>query len=233
MLFSKLFKNYELNLLNLENKRDSINFQKQVASETIEELDKRQKIIDNEILELVSKRKSLKEQILKSDSELKSISGKLVKERSVLKLKHDTVNDTYQSMEEIQNTIRSEQQSREALLEELKINELKIVEQEQRINIIKERIKDRYSMDIPSDLIVDDDLDDLELRVEQIMRSIDSIGPINMAVQYEYEEEQKRLETLIEQRIDLTTSEENLRETIQQIDRVARKNSKRHLITSN
>lgn len=126
-------------------------------------------------------------------------------------------------MEEIQNTIRSEQQSREALLEELKINELKIVEQEQRINIIKERIKDRYSMDIPSDLIVDDDLDDLELRVEQIMRSIDSIGPINMAVQYEYEEEQKRLETLIEQRIDLTTSEENLRETIQQIDRVARK----------
>ena len=74
-----------------------------------------------------------------------------------------------------------------------------------------------------SDLIVDDDLDDLELRVEQIMRSIDSIGPINMAVQYEYEEEQKRLETLIEQRIDLTTSEDNLRETIQQIDRVARK----------
>ncbi|MBT5440045.1 MAG: chromosome segregation protein SMC [Candidatus Marinimicrobia bacterium] len=221
--FQQAVQELRIELLNFENKRDSINFQKQVASETIEELDKRQKIIDNEILELVSKRKSLKEQILKSDSELKSISGKLVKERSVLKLKHDTVNDTYQSMEEIQNTIRSEQQSREALLEELKINELKIVEQEQRINIIKERIKDRYSMDIPSDLIVDDDLDDLELRVEQIMRSIDSIGPINMAVQYEYEEEQKRLKTLIEQRIDLTTSEENLRETIQQIDRVARK----------
>ena len=152
----------------------------------------------------MSKRKSLGKEVSKSDVELKSISGKLVKERTVLKLKQDTVNDTYQSMEEIQNKIRSEQESRETLLEELKINELKIVEQEQRINIIKERIKDRYSMDIPLELIVDDELDDLELRVDQIMRSIDSIGPINMAVQYEYEEEQKRLKVLIDQRIDLS-----------------------------
>ena len=113
----------------------------------------------------MSKRKSLGKEVSKSDVELKSISGKLVKERSVLKLKQDTVNDTYQSMEEIQNKIRSEQESRETLLEELKINELKIVEQEQRINIIKERIKDRYSMDIPLELIVDDELEDLELRV--------------------------------------------------------------------
>ena len=155
---------------------------------------------------MLSKRKSLGKEVSKSNVELKSISGKLVKERSVLKLKQDTVNDTYQSMEEIQNKIRSEQESRETLLEELKINELKIVEQDQRINIIKERIKDRYSMDIPLELIVDDELDELELRVDQIMRSIDSIGPINMAVQYEYEEEQKRLKMLIDQRIALTLS---------------------------
>ena len=221
--FQQAVQDQRIELLNLENKRDNLNFQQQVAKETIEELDNRQKNIQTEISELVSQRQLLKEQVAKSDIELKSISGKLVNERSVLKLKQDTVNDTYHTMEEIQSQIRSEQQSREALLEELKVNELKIVEREQRVNIIKERIKDRYTMDIPSDLIVDDDLDDLELRVEQIMRSIDSIGPINMAVQYEYEDEQKRLKTLIEQRIDLTTSEDNLRETIQQIDRVARK----------
>jgi chromosome segregation protein len=44
-----------------------------------------------------------------------------------------------------------------------------------------------------------------------------------MAVQQEYEDEQTRLETLMEQRVDLITSEDNLRETIQKIDRVARK----------
>ena len=221
--FQQAVQELRIELLNLENKRESINYQKELAKDTIEELNKRKKSINKEISELLSKRRSLGKEVSKSDVELKSISGKLVKERSVLKLKQDTVNDTYQSMEEIQNKIRSEQESRETLLEELKINELKIVEQEQRINIIKERIKDRYSMDIPLELIVDDELDDLELRVDQIMRSIDSIGPINMAVQYEYEEEQKRLKVLIDQRIDLTASEDNLRETIQQIDKVARK----------
>ncbi len=221
--FQQVVQDLRIELLNMENKRESINYQKEIANDTIGDLDSRKQNIDIEISELLSKRESLKKQISKSDVELNSISGKLVKERSVLKLKHNTVNDTYQSMEEIQNKIRSEQDSRESLLEELKINELKIVEEEQRINIIKERIKDRYSMDIPLDLIVDDELDDLELRVEQIMRSIDSIGPINMAVQYEFEEEEKRLEMLIEQRIDLTTSEDNLRKAIQQIDRVARK----------
>ena len=44
-----------------------------------------------------------------------------------------------------------------------------------------------------------------------------------MAVQDEIEDEQSRLDTLIEQRADLVSSEDNLRETIQKIDKVARK----------
>ena len=127
------------------------------------------------------------------------------------------------TMEKIQDQIRSEQQTREALLEELKTNELKIAEMEQRINIIRERIRDRYEMEVPTDLVVDEELDDLELRIERIQRSIEKIGPINMAVQIEYEEEKDRLQMLIEQRDDLLASEDNLRETIQQIDKVARK----------
>jgi chromosome segregation protein len=78
-------------------------------------------------------------------------------------------------------------------------------------------------MEVPTDLIVDEELDDLELRIGRIQRSIEKIGPINMAVQLEYEEEQARLQMLIEQREDLLTSEDNLRETIQEIDKVARK----------
>ena len=95
------------------------------------------------------------------------------------------------------------------------INNLKIAEMEQRVNIIRERIKDRYDMDVPTEMVVDDEPDDLEMRIERINRSIESIGPINMAVQQEYEDEQTRLETLMEQRVDLITSEDNLRETIQ------------------
>ena len=155
--------------------------------------------------------------------ELQTISGQLAKEKSIINLKQSATNDTYLSMEKIQDQIRSEQQTREALLEEMKTNELKIAEMEQRINIIRERIRDRYEMEVPTNLIVDEELDDLELRIESIQRSIEKIGPINMAVQIEYEEEQARLQMLIEQRDDLLASEDNLRETIQEIDKVARK----------
>jgi chromosome segregation protein len=172
---------------------------------------------------LGSQRELLTSQIANGETELQSITGQLAKDKSILDLKRSTANDTYQSMEKIQEKIRSEQQSRETLLEELKTNELKIAEMEQRIVIIRERIKDRYELEVPMDLIVDEEADDLELRIDRIQRSIESIGPINMAVQQEYEDEQTRLQTLMEQRDDLTESEDNLRETIQKIDKVARK----------
>jgi chromosome segregation protein len=125
-------------------------------------------------------------------------------------------------MDEIQSKIRSEQKTRESLIEEMKANELRIVELEQKINIIKERIRDRYEIEVPSDLIVDEDIGDLEFRIEKIQKSVESIGPINMAVKQEIDEEQSRLNTLVEQRTDLVSSEENLRETIEKIDKVAR-----------
>ena len=212
-----------ITLLNFDNKRDNLNFKKRVSEETIQELGNRSTTINQEVKALGDKRESLSKQITEGESDLKSITGKLVKEKSITDLKQSTLNDTYQSMEKIQDIIRSEQQSKEALLEELKTNELKIVEMEQRINIIQERIRDRYEIEVPTDLIVNEEADDLALRIDSIQRSIESIGPINMAVQQEYEDEKARLHTFMEQRDDLIVSENNLRETIQKIDQVARK----------
>jgi chromosome segregation protein len=211
-----------ISLLNYENNRDNLNFQKRVSVETTVELENRNGVIHQEVEDLRNQRESLSKQISEGESDLKTVTAQLIKEKSIIDLKQSTTNDTYQSMEQIQETIRSEQHSREALLEELKSNELKIVEMEQRINIIRERIRDRYALEVPTDLIVNDEADDLELRIDSIQRSLESIGPINMAVQQEYEDEKARLQSLMEQRDDLIASENNLRETIQKIDQVAR-----------
>ncbi len=220
--FQQAVQGLRIELLHLENKRDNLNFQKRVAEETIQELEKRKTAISSEISDLLNQQANLSKQILNGETELQKITGQLAKDKSILDLKRSTANDTYQSMEKIQEQIRTEQQSREVLLEELKTNELKIAEMEQRINIIRERIRNRYELEVPTDLAVDEEADDLELRIDRIQRSIESIGPINMAVQQEYEDEQDRLQTLMEQRDDLTESEDNLRETIQKIDKVAR-----------
>jgi len=221
--FQQNIQKLRIDLLSLENERDTLNLKKRVAGDTIQELQKRDNAIAEEISTLNEEKVSLKTNIKIEEKDLNKISSQIVKDRSVMELKRETVNGTYQSMEDVQSKIRSEQQTRESLIEDMKVNELKIIELQQKINIIVERIRDRYDLEIPQNLIVDEDVDDLELRIEKIQRSVESIGPINMAVQDEIDDEQSRLDTFIEQREDLVSSEDNLRETIQKIDKVARK----------
>ena len=75
----------------------------------------------------------MKIEIQDGEKELKNISAQIVKDRSLMELKKETVNSTYESIQEIQLKIRNEQERRESLIEEMKINELKIVELEQKI----------------------------------------------------------------------------------------------------
>ena len=69
---------------------------------------------------------------------------------------------------------------------------------------------------------VDSDSEELEDEIEKIKRGIENIGPLNMAAQEEFEDEQNRLQNLLDQRVDILKSEENLKETIEKIDVVAR-----------
>ena len=108
-------------------------------------------------------------------------------------------------------------------MENLKISEFKHSELKQKIEIVREQIKERYGSKMPKELIIDETEEELSYNIERIQRSLENIGPINMAVQDEYNEDTERLEHLRKQRDDLIESEDNLRETIQKIDRIARK----------
>jgi len=105
----------------------------------------------------------------------------------------------------------------------LKQCEVSIAEFNQQIKSIRERILSKYDVKVPHTNHIKESAEKLSQEIERLERSIDNIGPVNMAVQNEYEEEQKRLGHLTTQRDDLIESEENLRESIDKIDRVARK----------
>ena len=212
-----------IELLNLENNRDNLNSQKKTAENTITEIEERQSKIVDEIKVLKGQSKERTEEINKKEKELIGINADLKKNKSLLGLKEQTYRDTYRSIEEIENKIKSEQKNRETILEELKQCEVAIVEYKQKINAIKERINERFNVEVPHDNTIDKTEEELENEIARLDRSIESIGPVNMAVQVEFEEETKRLEHLIRQRDDLIESEENLRESIGKIDSVARK----------
>ncbi len=209
--------------MNLENQRENLRFQQRTARETIGELEARLGAISEEVKALDSRKVELAESITGNEKALLSINSQIKQQRSVKDLKQKVFDDTYTSIEELENQIRSEQRDREALLEELRECEVKSAEYTQQIKLVAERIADRYSAELPDRLVVDASEAELALDIERTQRSIDGIGPINMAVQAEHAEEEERLQLLSEQREDLIKSEENLRETIQKIDQVARR----------
>ena len=208
--------------LNLEGQRENVIFQQRTAEDLIKEFSSRKSEIDKEMTQLKSQDKDLKKSIQSAENKLSEINGLVNKQESILSLKQETANDSYRQIEEIQAQIRSEQKNREALLEELKQCELKIADFEQRINFVNERIKDRYDTEISDNMIVDESESELNVAIARTERSIENIGPINMAVQAEYEEESSRLLMLSEQRDDLIEAERNLLDTIQKIDSIAR-----------
>ena len=212
-----------IKLVELESRRDQVKFKRSSGTESEKELRSRQVMIIQEVDELKQKNSNLQTQIQNGEKDLKSFNAEIQKQRSILDLKQLAYRDTYQSIEEIQVKIASEQREREQILLDLKNAELEVAESVQQIRLVEERIHDRYGKTISENLIVDSTEEELELQIEKIQRSLENIGPINMAVKDEFEEESDRLTTLNTQRDDLTISEENLRETIRKIDRVARK----------
>ena len=215
-----------INLIELETRRDQLKFKKSSSEETREELKSRQVGIKTGIEELQAKKKELDGQIAAGEKKLKTLNAEIQKQLSILDLKQSVFRETYQNIEEVQARIVAEQRNREQILEDLKNAELEATETNQLIRLVEERIRDRYHKKVPTDLVVDDTEELLEIEINKIQRSLENIGPVNMAVQDEHDEENERLETLSIQRDDLIEAEENLRETIRKIDKVARKRFK-------
>ena len=220
--FHQQLQDARINHLNLEGQRENIVFQESTAKETIEEFIIRKSEIKREIKDIKDSEKNLKKLISVAEKKFTDINGVVAKQESILSLKQEAANDSYVIIEEMQAQIRSEQKNRESLLEELKNCELKVADLDQRINFVSERIFDSYNIKIPNEMIVDQSENELDVAIERIEKSIENIGPINMVVQVEYEEENERLLMLTEQRDDLIKAEKNLLDAIQEIDKVAR-----------
>jgi len=209
-------------LLNNENKVDNIKIQSQSTKETIVEIDVRKKVINEELaaLKSVIEKRSIN---IESDSKLlESIINTIKSNRSKQDLQQNVLNDTFKQIEDLQSQIKTKQRDRENILETVNQYEIQVNELNQEIKFHTEKIQERYQCQIPDAIEDTFDVNQLEVEIEKTSRSLEKIGPVNMAVQLEYEEEAERLELLRSQKDDLISAEANLRETIEKIDNIAR-----------
>ena len=219
----QILQDARVEMVNVESKRDNLIYKSNSANEQVEAIKQNQVIILDEEKNLKALKKDLDQKIKNGEKELNRINAELQKQRSIIDLKKSVFRETYNMIDQIQTKIKIEQKDRESILENLKSSEFKLNDLKQKIEIVFQQIKERYNTSVPDKLIVDDSEDELAYQVEKIQRSLENIGPVNMAVQDEYNEDNERLNHLRKQRDDLVESEENLRETIQKIDRIARK----------
>ena len=134
------------------------------------------------------------------------------------------VQDIREQTTDLEEQIRHRQHGRETALSQQQELELKLSDFRSREELIRSRIQELYHEDIPEGDLADEQRDEktLSAGIEKLRASLERIGPINMAVAEEYEEEAKRFDFLTEQRDDLLEAEDSLEEAIRRIDHQAR-----------
>ncbi|MGI9626391.1 MAG: chromosome segregation protein SMC, partial [Longimicrobiales bacterium] len=103
--------------------------------------------------------------------------------------------------------------------------ELERQDVENQVARIRERLEDEWGR--PLEMLVaeapaiEGDKDELRAELQDIVRGLDRLGPVNMLAVEEHAEESERLGFLTEQRDDLVAARDDLRSAIRQINQTA------------
>ena len=134
--------------------------------------------------------------------------------------------DTMASSRELEEEISRLQRELAGHSERRHQLELRITETRGEAKRIRDRLQEEYEKDVQTlGPLTEEGFDAVaaEERLGVIRRSIARLGPVSVGVLEEYEEQKERYDFLTQHRDDLQAAAEDLRKTLQHIDRVARR----------
>ena len=214
------FQNLNIQKIELSKEKEGIDFRissiienhNKLKSETknfkknIEKLNKENILTDKEIISIKEKADKLKNNL--NDDIIKS---------NDLDNNYNTINN---DLKRIQNDILIIQQQKEAKIVHKQNIEIKINHINNEKKIIENFINEKYKIDIKKSKIDLDgyNIDSLNGKILKTKKSIENIGPVNMAVENEFNIEKERFDFLNEQKSDLLESEIALLKTIKNLD---------------
>lgn len=222
-LFKKV-QDIRIRLISEEREKDTLRLRHKNAIDIINEMDQRIEEIDKNL-------KSAEKTLHESTKELQLTRMEAEKQQDLFNQEStkrmeivERLKAKQEKIAHIETSISNQHKMRENTFQTLRDIEIKLTELHNEQNKIRDRILDRYHMDILKHNVMDNlsDNEELEEKIERLRHRIEMIGPVNMAVKTEYEEESARLRFLTEQKDDLLESEKSIRETIQKLDTTAR-----------
>ncbi len=119
--------------------------------------------------------------------------------------------------------MREVRKSQDLISEKIHNVEMDVADIEHRMQTLRERIQESYETSLDEvELDTELDLHQAEEEIESIRQKIKNLGPVNLVALNEYDEEKSRLDFLTQQRDDLLSAEDTLKETITKINHTAR-----------
>lgn len=213
-----------LEVAGIENEQKTLKIRLSSARETLSEISSRFNTIEEERAEaqhtIKQRTEALEfeqEKVTELEESYQQIQQRRDEQREVLREKQ-------RGLQEVEERIREKHRERESQFDRIRSVEREMNDLKSERRSILERIRDRYNVEIESEQIADDlNPEEISQEITSLRSRIDRMGPVNMAVKDEYEEEQDRLDFLTSQRDDLLQAEEDLLETIEKIDTQAKK----------
>ncbi|HDR04419.1 MAG TPA: chromosome segregation protein SMC [Candidatus Marinimicrobia bacterium] len=222
---NKELQELKIERISREREKETAQIRYQNTVDTIADLDMRIQRAAEETKEnqqLIEKAQKLLENLEHEGSKLKETHTEISQLRSDCnnKLQANKI-----QLQKAEDSIIQQHKQRENVFQILRNLELKVSDIRMNQKQIRESILNKYRFDISLRSLSDPELnnEELEETIDKLKRRIELIGPINMAVKAEYEEDAARLIFLKEQQHDLLEAEKSLLETIETLDTEARK----------
>ena len=209
--------------VNLTNEERNLDTRLASVAETLNEIGVRHVALENE--------KLIHEQVLRENRETRQaeknhlgmVKTALEQETELLVELAGKVQVKRQALNELELRLRDHHHKREAAAEELRELSVSGANLEARQQHIVDRVEEKYHTELPHELdLTDFNQEETQKRIHRSLKFIEDLGPINMAVQDEFDTEYARLNFLKEQQADLLEAKSSLLETISKLDRIAR-----------
>ncbi len=213
-----------LSVVRLKGDRKNLDYDIEHSKELIDEIGKNIKERLDEIKKAEEEIESLNSDIKHNESALSGDYSEKENEEERLKRYEEEYQKIVEELRSKEKEVREVRKDQDIVSETIHELEMQISDLNHQASSVRERILDAYGVRVedhaPESGV---DAEELDGEIEAVNRKIKGLGTVNMMALEEYREQKERLDFLNKQKDDLLSAEKTLRETIEKINRTARK----------
>lgn len=212
-----------ISLVRLNGEAQNLDYDIERSQKLIQEIEATIATRENEILQAQNEIENLKKEYSQLEMMLVECLNQKEEKENIRREREEAYYQLQAMLREKETEMREVRRGREALSEKIHQLEMERAEIEHHKEILRNYLMENYETHVETLPIPPEyHPEEIEQEIDELKRKIKNLGPVNLMALEEYEQEKSRLDFLVQQREDLLSAEETLKETIQKINETAR-----------